>query len=314
MIYPGNGGNCNIKNGAEKLAFLILFAVCVSVFAGGKNVSLKLPEQIITELKREQGYEIFGVEEVEYVDLNEDGRDEVFIYTGGRGASGNGDILLYAKVKNQWKKLNDFFGAFVEIDRRKTKEWRGIFVSYHSSAIYSYVEYYIWDGKKYVKDDEFDIPQHTGEMTGEFTRITHLPIKLGDDFKHIENVFVYLGGEPKKISLKGLRMGETAFEGYYTLNFRKKEDKNRRKKFGRFFFKNSKLFAFSMEAPHFCFWGEKRMVYIGDSSEEYRNYLRRKTRIRLFGEIFELEGNSNVFLKIKKGRISEIIFCSNSKD
>jgi len=292
-----------------------LFFLFVSIYAED-DVSLKLPESIIADFKNDEYYDYdeFGVEEVRYTDLNGDKRNEVFVYMGGGSASGNTSIILYAKARGRWKKISNFSGAGIKIDRRKTRGWAGIFEIEHYNATYAGVRHYVWDGKKYVKDDEFSFPWRIAEDDADnSTELDRLTLDSGESFKHIKNVFEYKDGELRKISLKELKEGESAFEAYFVSNSLKNE-KRQKEKFGKTFFKNSKLFALSAEHPNFCFWSKDGMIYIGDSLKEMEirgTTKNGKTKIRLFGEVFRTEhlrGEENWFFKIKNDKVSEIIF------
>jgi hypothetical protein len=78
---------------------------------------------------------------------------EAFLITGMgpcfSAPVGNGDVFVYARIENQWRKVLDANGQRVEVRNARTNGWRDLEVWRHGSALES--ERFIWqfDGRRY---------------------------------------------------------------------------------------------------------------------------------------------------------------------
>lgn len=85
------------------------------------------------------------------VDLNGDGIEEAILFTPAsfRGASGNGDIIIFKlqqeKVTSQWKPIGFLLGHHVHIERIKSNEYYSLVTNWHMGSENGFLTRYKMD-------------------------------------------------------------------------------------------------------------------------------------------------------------------------
>jgi hypothetical protein len=110
---------------------------------------IKKPEKIKETVKPPTiaGTTVFCCDSVK-LDLNNDGVEELIIFEGERGASGNGPIFIYEEINGSWQKIGELKGNLVFIYEGKTDEYYDISTHWHLGAGIGEFCDYKWDKSK----------------------------------------------------------------------------------------------------------------------------------------------------------------------
>ena len=113
---------------------------------------MELPDDILNFINCEDdayyGFSLY--------DLNSDGAYEYIVSPGdrcgnyGRGASGNGPILLFRWENEKWSMFSELNGNSLTIKKTKSYEYYDLEGYHHMSAIDGVATIYKYDGKKYT--------------------------------------------------------------------------------------------------------------------------------------------------------------------
>lgn len=96
------------------------------------------------------------------VDLNDDGEKEYIIMPwkicGGmsRGASGNGEILVWGKINGKWKQIGNLDGNAYFITDEKTDNYHNILTHWHSSAGRGTETLYKWSKPDFLENFRYE--------------------------------------------------------------------------------------------------------------------------------------------------------------
>jgi heat shock protein HslJ len=121
------------------------------------------------------------------VDLNGDGRDEVFVYLLGSFFCGTGgcNLLLFAETGNGYSLINEFMTARlpVIVSAEKTKGWRNIAWLKSGGGVPSSYLSHIFNGKRYVEGKRMPgdkVPAGKSYLAGELNFYKGIPLEPRD--------------------------------------------------------------------------------------------------------------------------------------
>ena len=115
------------------------------------------------------------------IDLNKDGISEYLtfptaFYKGGeriiemRGASGNGNILIYGVINKEWKLIGSLIGNDIKKTKiDSTEGYANLITGMHMSWAGRYITEWIWNGNEYESAEEifYDSEDKSNNLTWE---------------------------------------------------------------------------------------------------------------------------------------------------
>nr|WP_307775940.1 hypothetical protein [uncultured Cetobacterium sp.] len=104
-----------------------------------------------------------------YIDLNDDGDEEVFVYLYGPMVSGSGgdSAFILKKTLEGYKVVNTFtvIRNPILISDGRTKGWKDLIVEVYGGGIKSYFSHLMYDGRRYPSNPTVN-PKVSGAING----------------------------------------------------------------------------------------------------------------------------------------------------